>query len=725
MSVRRLLVEAAVISLQDSRVYYPYCKNCFSRTDVEQEHTRCFKCGYRCLKEHTDYRYRLSLKVVRDKSIFGVTVFGTSLNPFFGIQASGLKRLVDNVDGAVGASTRSTSLVKAVEDCFIGRRFIFGIKVTGTESELWSGWPVANGSGSRDTVQFVASQMILPKATERSGCTVLRYYQVLLQRAEEYERGHAGTSSSFRPPGRALLLIPLHSPASAFNNTTLDTSALLSLSLLRSQHQDSSVAPTPPWQQSLGLVTSSAEQDESFSTHESRDENIRGTDYGKTPHHTSLSCVEDRGFTAEATLSPRPYYNSSLFSIHPDLSVEKSVVNTPTQGKWLSASPSLKNDSLKKCPSTQLTRTSDSLAWDDLPFSESLTEFLCEKDNASQTELHRNVQNVAETARHSLENVSHNRKLTRQMTVRPSRLLVDITNTSAPNHRHAGRGLSDEVCEQLKGRVERVCSSECGQRDGLLGPLSFEEQLEGETYNCSADLFSNSLDTDTATICTQTEAVSAVAGGSTCKGTTHPDKLILRSELAHDLHLTPLRLKFTNPDRLDPESPHFLDFIPPSQSTPNVKLTSGLRLPASRTLSSASGDATVKHTSPLWKPSSVGANPMPLCGYKRKSSVRDVTIRDHWDEVPPTPAARTQLSRKHRRRQLRDNQSRTVDSTCGGPKGDGVHCKRTVLCPRLSFLHRSMAGSGNSDNEETLGDGCLLDDESQSCDWSRDLFSDC
>lgn len=41
-----------------------------------------------------EYRYRLSLKVARDGCIFDLTVFGTCLNPYFGIDASGLQRLV-------------------------------------------------------------------------------------------------------------------------------------------------------------------------------------------------------------------------------------------------------------------------------------------------------------------------------------------------------------------------------------------------------------------------------------------------------------------------------------------------------------------------------------------------------------------------------------------------------------------------------------------------------
>lgn len=43
------------------------------------------------------YRYRLSLKVARDGCIFALTVFGTCLNPFFGIDASGLQRLAPRI----------------------------------------------------------------------------------------------------------------------------------------------------------------------------------------------------------------------------------------------------------------------------------------------------------------------------------------------------------------------------------------------------------------------------------------------------------------------------------------------------------------------------------------------------------------------------------------------------------------------------------------------------
>ncbi|XP_071400515.1 uncharacterized protein ddias [Centroberyx affinis] len=288
MPVRRALVDCAVLSLQDACVFYPYCRGCFSRIDVQQDTTRCrcSKCGYSCLKERVDYRYRLSLRVARDSHIFGVTVFGTCLDPFFGIHASGLQRLVQDSDLPVEARTRSTLLVKAVEDCFIGRHFIFGIKVTATENGPLLERPVPVGSTSKDIAQFIASQIILPKAAALGGCTLISYYRTLLQKAAEYPLGSTDPSKTSGPPATSLLLIPHHSPASSLNNTTLPASCLLSQSPQRSRHQDCTLSPTPPWQQSLGLVTSSAEQEEGCSTQDSGNENGRQTHNKRPPHQT-------------------------------------------------------------------------------------------------------------------------------------------------------------------------------------------------------------------------------------------------------------------------------------------------------------------------------------------------------------------------------------------------------------------------------------------------------
>lgn len=81
--------------------------------------------------------------------------------------------------------------------------------------------------------------------------------------------------------------------------------------------------------------------------------------------------------------------------------------------------------------------------------------------------------------------------------------------------------------------------------------------------------------------------------------------------------------------------------------------------------------------------------------------------------VPPTPAGKS--SATPRRRRQTDTSSSSLEL------GDGFNCKRTLLDQTHTssqrgeaVLERSLDGSND----------CLLDNESQTCDWSRDLFSD-
>ncbi|KAL7397542.1 hypothetical protein ABVT39_023707 [Epinephelus coioides] len=585
MSVRRALVDCVVLSLQDACVFYPCCKGCFSRIDAEGQDTtrcRCAKCGYSCVREQVDYRYRLSLRVTRDRCIFGVTVFGTCLNQFFGIHASGLQRLVENSDGA---SDRSTLLVKAVKDCFIGRRFIFGIKVSETESAPWLGGPVSNGFSSNEAVHFIASQMLLPKATGLGGCTVVSYYRILLQKAAEYEQGLTA-----RPPATTLLLIPRHFPASSFNNATLSASGLLSQSLQSSQNQDGSLAPTPPWEQSLGLVTSSAEQEDDSSTQDSRNENSR-----QTPHHAQRGCSQNPKVTEERALSALLSLECSSssgpsFAKYPLSCVEKAVGNTPILKTWFSPPPPGHNTSKDLSTKTFL---SDSLAWEDLPFSESLSEFLCEenKDFNKQTELHHNVQNQKETSKNNLEINSQDKSVSHksvcqsdpQITDSHSQILQDITHTPALSGGDRDP-LSDQVYKDPLGcastsQARNVCFHEGNQEYKKECSLSFEneeeEELEGDTYNCSADLFGSSLVIDVSTNKLNTHAETDQTATEACPLLPEPRKKHMRSEKA--THLTPDKVtlkskKCINRRSLIPTDTQDLDFIPASQSTPIVKV---------------------------------------------------------------------------------------------------------------------------------------------------------
>lgn len=190
-------------------------------------------------------------------------------------------------------STRSTLLMRAVEDCFIGRHFLFGIKVerlrcftsvmpvlskhrqlgiqsaifisgprslttflnnifldslkqrccilfvtslllffqlSDTEQLPWVGITATkNSCRSTGKVQVIASQMIPPQAPLLGGCTVVSYYQILLQKAAECELQLA-ESSTYRPPRASPLLKRHHAEAGGFEH---DASGFFSLSLQR------------------------------------------------------------------------------------------------------------------------------------------------------------------------------------------------------------------------------------------------------------------------------------------------------------------------------------------------------------------------------------------------------------------------------------------------------------------------------------------------------------
>ncbi|XP_039549508.1 DNA damage-induced apoptosis suppressor protein isoform X1 [Pimephales promelas] len=168
MSDTRALVSCTILSLQDSCFIYPCCKGCLSRLIQGSKRATCGRCGFTCDLQNVDYRYRLSFNVSRNQDIFGVTVFGGCLNPFFGITAGCLQRFIDS-EKTDGTHTVQQLLVKAVEDCFIGRCVIFGLKVPHNKTKT------SSLSG-----QLVACQIISP-CESLTGFTVIAYFKNLLQ----------------------------------------------------------------------------------------------------------------------------------------------------------------------------------------------------------------------------------------------------------------------------------------------------------------------------------------------------------------------------------------------------------------------------------------------------------------------------------------------------------------------------------------------------------------
>ncbi|KAM8895146.1 uncharacterized protein ddias [Spinachia spinachia] len=787
MPASRALVDCVVLSLQTACVFYPCCKDCFSRIEVEQRETTrctCFKCGYSCHGEQVDYRYRLSLKVTRNSCIFGVTVFGTCLNPFFGIHAKGLQRLVENSDGASG---RSTLLMKAVEDCFIGRHFVFGIKVPETESLPWVGAHVATGSSSKETAHFIATQMIPPNSTSLGGCTVVRYYRMLLQKAAEYELASTDSSKTCRTPAATLLLFPHHFSPGSFNHSRLSASGLLSQSPPRSQCQDGTLSPTPPWDQSLGLVTSSAEQEEGCSLLSGGDGIGPRTENQEARRWAPVGRPEDHEVREAKALCAPLSLGCRTPSSPSSSKYEKAVEHTSVLNTRISPALRGHNLSNERGFSTRRpahTVLSSSLASGDLPFSESLSEYWCDDNDHLD---------IVETKPHvnELEIGSQDKKVSRksnsdfqsntQMTDSQSQILIEIPNKPGVNG--GDRHDLPETPDGCASSQAKLFFSNWQEEKGPLSSENEEEQLEGDLYNCSADLFGSSLLSEMTTheLCAHAKSVVAAK----------------RSE--KDSLSTPNKPKRINRDRLFATDKQGVDFIPPTQSTPIVKGTAVRHRHSTLTEISSPTDGpdscafyrnlpefALSHsrTSPLgelncvsagqrygresirenrdwektfsrhghrftaerglWK---AGKRKKPLLTqqhprvqrgtlnamsfgritHKSYSSDRNVNVNDSEDGeviIPPTPVPETRPRAKLKRRM------QTGEGSGHSDYSKKVYCKKTLL----ETFTSSQGGPARTEHcdsktvEEGIRDGpCRYlpeDDHDEACDWSRDLFSD-
>lgn len=244
------LLAASVISIQNSCFTYPACQNCFSRLILDSRSFTCLKCGCTGEAKDASYRYRLSLKIADTNDLFDITVFGSCLDPFFGVTAENLQRYIQDfnqLSGETNTESSTRALVQAVEICFIGKRFIFGVKGCTRED---GGHSAASSilqkcsRINRSMKNLVACQIFLPNAAV-TGFTVISYLDRLLQSA----KFSSCNNSSYLPDASST---PIDEPLS-------ELSSLSSLSrsscFVQSSGRESFLGC---WQQSFSLTSSVA-----------------------------------------------------------------------------------------------------------------------------------------------------------------------------------------------------------------------------------------------------------------------------------------------------------------------------------------------------------------------------------------------------------------------------------------------------------------------------------
>ncbi|XP_025961862.2 DNA damage-induced apoptosis suppressor protein isoform X2 [Dromaius novaehollandiae] len=436
MSGGRALLAASVISIQNSCFIYPACQSCFSRLILDSRRFNCLKCGCTGEAKDASYRYRLSLKVADTNDLFDITVFGSCLDPFFGVAAGNLQRYIQDFNQLSGETNKDASpgvLVQAVETCFIGKRFIFGVKGCVSQD---GGHSVASSilqncsRINRSTKNLTACQIFLPN-TAVTGFTVISYFHRLLQSAKI----RSCNSSSCLP----------NASSAATDEPVSELSSLSGLSrsscFVESSGRESFLGS---WQQSFSLTSSVAWVTADFSSLEMEKLMSRQNEEEERPvsaesctvslnnqtlwdsqfcssslrkgnkkEEDELSSQSNQTNSISAPDKLEPISSSKAECLFDNSSrllqnlLELGVKNTyPENSSGNDSCPEKSHNSLfykrHTSPSNHVNvagvSPTDSILWDELPFSESLNEFLARIEDCKSVAASPNL----DTGKHAL-----------------------------------------------------------------------------------------------------------------------------------------------------------------------------------------------------------------------------------------------------------------------------------------------------------------------------------
>lgn len=486
-------------------------------------------------------------------------------------------------------------------------------------------------------------------------------------------------------------------------------------------------------------MTSSAEQEEDGYNQDIGDEDDSQAERFNSSHLEKGNCPKDQEDSEETALSPLSLEHGSYDQLMLDrYSVIQTLLGNTPVVKVSPGSPG--HSSTAKWLSTKEMLMSGSVAWEDLPFSESLTEFCCEKQGCDIPEPQRNAHNKRETPR-ILPEISPQDKILSIQSSRASKgdhlqALMDISNTPAGIEAD-GCDCSEQVWKNHLTSANNRRSDGCNQDNE-----EEEETCEVEVYNCSADLFSNPLTFDTVT----------ETPNRTVRSIPKRRLLISRtprlSEQANISHVTPNkhRLKHKNDDDGDYLRPPELDFIPPSQCSPIMRAGS----PASYRCSTAVGPRSLpdyQESSDLARRTPAKISPS-LCKWKPLVRSLHRCEKNRFTlKRQPEMTKRDLLPLQHLKVQraapylapTEKGNNRCDTSSADGTACGGVNEMLIPPTPPAKTQPRQTARKQNStplceptrnqDSEAGVGGSlgaspCDLLDESKECDWSRDLFSD-
>ncbi|CAG2207523.1 unnamed protein product [Mytilus edulis] len=130
MPEKRHMILCTVTDVRDGQVVYPCCSQCCSklRSDCFQDRWQCLKCGCSSTTEDLDWRYRLSLMVTDGHTLANICLFGSLLQPYFGMSTNQFVRFLRKIESMYGNS--EDILLLGLKHCFIGQHYYFGVKAS-------------------------------------------------------------------------------------------------------------------------------------------------------------------------------------------------------------------------------------------------------------------------------------------------------------------------------------------------------------------------------------------------------------------------------------------------------------------------------------------------------------------------------------------------------------------------------------------------------------------
>ncbi|XP_021513743.1 DNA damage-induced apoptosis suppressor protein [Meriones unguiculatus] len=422
MNKRRKFLFASVLALQNSSFIYPSCQRCFSRVVLDSKRFTCPKCGSTGEAKSASYRYKLCIKVAESNKLFVITVFGSCLDTFFGLTANDLHRYLEDsskIPETLNSARTQSLLTTAVENCFVGQSFVFGVTNFGDVCE--------HDSDSNNYLQpcckhkedrtLVASQIVHP-VPHVAGFTVIDYLNHLLH-SFNFKKHHCGSQehsshsftldhsdsdlSSIQGPGETSCFLESCSRDDFFRcwqpsleltstdsqltaNDDVPTSEQIMANGTPNQNRQHISFPEvtgskncqDPLQSSWSLVSS---MDKNNTTGKLNEE------FGLQANHLSpvySSCHETRLSDSDLFVSQmqEPFEKDNAecskeekndYSQYDLPCYQHCEVNTATvlQDRYEFSLSSLKPEE-----TVIASQNCDSLIWDDLPFSESLNKFL-------------------------------------------------------------------------------------------------------------------------------------------------------------------------------------------------------------------------------------------------------------------------------------------------------------------------------------------------------------